>query len=165
MKIPIIYFLWASFMINSLASCQTSGNATQKKTDKLMDCSSNIQQGISGKIIWKEGNLMPGPGSSNTSNRSVQRTMLVYELTNLSQANKDGYFFKDISSKLVTQSTSDKKGCFAINLSPGVYSLFSQEEDGIYANEFDGQGNIFKVEVKKGQVTEVQFIINYKAQY
>lgn len=125
-----------------------------------------IEQGIAGKVIWKSGNQMPSPDAPPSKGRGVERTVYVYELTNGSQAKTiDGVFHTNIQTNLVTQVDTDADGNFAVSLKPGRYSLFTKEEKGLYANLFDGQNNIFPVEVQEGQVTDVEFLINYNASY
>lgn len=125
-----------------------------------------IQQGIAGKVLWQAGNQMPSPDAPPSKGRGVQRTLYVYELTNSNQAKTiDGVFHTNIQTNLVTQVVTDANGNFAVNLEPGRYSLFTKEEKGLYANLFDGQNNIFPVEVQEGQVTNVEFLINYNASY
>jgi len=126
-----------------------------------------IEQGITGKVLWVSGNQMPSPDAPQSSGkRGIQRTIYVYELTNASQATTtDGVFHTNIQTKLVTQVETDANGNFAVSLPPGKYSLFTKEEKGLYANLFDGEMNIFPVEVQRGQVTNVEFLINYKASY
>lgn len=109
---------------------------------------------------------MPSPDAPPSKGRGVQRTLYVYELTNGAQARTiDGVFHTNIQTNLVTQVVTDANGNFAVSLKPGKYSLFSKEEKGLYANLFDGENNIFPVEVKEGQVTDVEFLINYQASY
>jgi hypothetical protein len=38
-------------------------------------------------------------------------------------------------------------------------------EKGLYANQFDGEGNIFPVKVSKDKVSIVVFTIDYQAVY
>ncbi|MFD3001283.1 carboxypeptidase regulatory-like domain-containing protein [Pontibacter toksunensis] len=125
-----------------------------------------IEQGITGRVIEKSGNQMPSPDAPPSKGKGVERTVYVYELTNGSQATTtDGVFHTNIQTNLVTQVNTDADGNFAVSLKPGRYSLFTKEEQGLYANLFDGQNNIFPVEVQEGQVTEVEFVINYNASY
>lgn len=128
---------------------------------------SPISQGIKGQVLWQAGNQMPSPDApASTGKKGVQRTLYIYKLTNASQTTStDGVFYTGIQTNLVTQVVTDAKGNFAVNLAPGQYSLFSKEEQGLYANLFDGKMNIFPVEVQKGQVTTIEFLINYKANY
>ncbi|MHA6246324.1 carboxypeptidase regulatory-like domain-containing protein [Pontibacter sp. CAU 1760] len=125
-----------------------------------------IAQGIAGQVIWKSGNQMPSPDAPPSKGRGVQRTLYIYELTNSTQAHTvNGVFHTNIQTPLVTQVDTDADGKFAVSLKPGKYSLFSKEDKGMYANLFDGEMNINPVEVQEGQVTNVEFLINYTAAY
>ncbi|RIJ37449.1 carboxypeptidase-like regulatory domain-containing protein [Pontibacter oryzae] len=125
-----------------------------------------VEQGITGKVLWVAGNQMPSPDAPPSKGRGVQRTMYVYELTNSSQTTStDGVFHANIQAKLVAQFTTDANGSFSVSLEPGKYSLFSKEEKGFYANQYDGENNVFPIEVQQGQVTNVEFQINYQANY
>ncbi len=110
---------------------------------------------------------MPSPNAPKSSGkRGAQRTLYIYELTKGTQTNTlEGVFHTNIQTNLVTQVVTDANGNFAVGLAPGKYSLFSKEEKGLYANLFDGENNIFPVEVQQGQVTTVEFLINYNASY
>jgi len=110
---------------------------------------------------------MPSPDApASPGKRGVQRTLYIYELTNATQVSTtDGVFHTNIPTKLVKRVVTDADGHFAVRLKPGRYSLFTKEEEGLYANLFDGENNIFPVEVKEGEVIEVEFLINHKAAY
>jgi hypothetical protein len=144
---------------------QTSSQ--QQATSQDKEQNAPIEQGIKGKILWQSGNQMPSPDlPQGSGKRGVQRTVYVYELTNSSQTqSSDGVFHTNIQTNLVTQVVTDADGNFAVSLKPGKYSLFTKEEKGLYANLFDGKMNIFPVEVKKGEVSTVEFLINYQASY
>ncbi|MBC5774385.1 carboxypeptidase regulatory-like domain-containing protein [Pontibacter sp. KCTC 32443] len=126
-----------------------------------------IKQGITSRVLWESGNQMPSPDAPPTeSKRGVQRTVYVYELTNANQVTtQNGVFHTNIQTNLVAQVVTDANGFFSVSLKPGKYSLFTKEEKGLYANLFDGENNIFPVEVKEGQVTTIEFLINYQASY
>ncbi|MCC9136539.1 carboxypeptidase regulatory-like domain-containing protein [Pontibacter silvestris] len=126
-----------------------------------------IAQGITGKVLWVSGNKMPSPDAPQSSGRrGIQRTLYIYELTNSRQVTTiDGVFHIDIQANLVTQVVTDASGNFTVSLKPGRYSLFTKEDKGLYANLFDGENNIFPVKVEEGQVTNVEFLINYNAHY
>ncbi|GAB3824036.1 hypothetical protein GCM10028895_31770 [Pontibacter rugosus] len=139
----------------------------QVQTGQLQEQQAPIKQGVAGRVVMQSGNQMPSPNAPKSSGkRGVQRTVYVYKLTNGNQANtQDGVFHTNIQTNLVTQVVTDANGNFAVNLRPGKYSLFTKEEKGLYANLFDGENNIFPVEVQQGQVTDVEFLINYNASY
>ncbi|WP_026461964.1 hypothetical protein [Adhaeribacter aquaticus] len=132
---------------------------------------SSLSQGIKGNIVVLEGNLMPGlTRKNNTAVSSVAksitpREIYVYELTNLRQVKRNGTFYTNIQTKLVAKVVSTSTGNFQVALPPGKYSLFSKEPDGFFANLFDGESNIFPVEVKAQKVTPVEFKIDYNAVY
>lgn len=142
-------------------------NAETVGEAQLQEQAITIEQGIAGKILWESGNQMPSPDTPrNSGKRGVKRTVFIYELTNGSQATTtEGVFHTNIQTKLVSQVVTDANGFFEIRLEPGTYSIFTKEDQGLYANLFDGQNNIFPVEVKKGEVTTIEFLINYNATY
>ena len=129
-----------------------------------------IKQGILGTVVVREGNLMPAP-SRNGKPQSAQRgkpsnrELLIYELTNLSQVKVNGTFYSEVQTKPVAKVTAGADGIFQVFLKPGRYSVFSQEPQGLFANRFDGDGNIFPVEVVEDRLTLVEFVIDYNASY
>ncbi len=131
-----------------------------------------IGQGISGKVIWLEGNLMPTIKeesdtitSSLTQGKPVERYIAIYKLTHRDQTVQEDGFYKEVGTTLIKKILSDEEGNFGTQLDTGRYSLFVEEPQGLFANRFDGNGNINPVEVKKDKVTEVTLKIDYKAAY
>lgn len=149
------------------AGQEGEAQGTQQEMKAQQGKQMQVKQGIQGQILWEAGNQMPSPDAPpSNGRRGVERTVYVYELTNSSQTtSQDGIFHTNIKTKLVTQVKTDANGKFAVNLKPGRYSLFTKEEQGLYANLFDGEMNIFPVEVKEGEVTTVEFLVNYNAFY
>lgn len=138
----------------------------QAQAKEAQEQQAPVEQGIAGQVLWVSGNQMPSPDAPPSKGRGVQRTLYIYELTNASQANTtDGVFHTNIQTNLVTQVVTDANGNFAVSLKPGRYSLFSKEEKGLFASLYDGEMNINPVEVQEGQVTQVEFLINYQASY
>jgi hypothetical protein len=126
----------------------------------------DIQQGICGSIFWKSGNFMPSPDREMPKAKPVQREILVYELTNISEATLQNGFYTAIVKSKIKSIKSDAEGKFCLDLPEGEYSLFVKEgEKGLYANSFDGQGNIFPVKVNKDKVSIIVFTIDYQAVY
>ena len=144
-----------------------TGAITQPETTQVQQKQAAIKQGITGRILWQAGNQMPSPDAPPTeSKRGVERTVYIYKLTNAEQVTtQDGVFHTNIQTNLVSQVDTDANGYFSVALKPGKYSLFTKEEKGLYANLFDGEMNIFPVEVKEGQVSTIEFLINYQASY
>lgn len=132
------------------------------KNDKI-----SIKQGVRGTVIWKEGNFQPTVGQvPNSQSKPVVRTLVVYQLTNLKQTRGEAPLFSAIKSSKIKKIKSGRDGRFAIDLKPGFYSIFSLETDNkLFANRFDGEGNISPFEVKAGEVKKMDIIIDYKANY
>ena len=126
----------------------------------------DIQQGICGSTVWKSGNLMPSPDCEAVKAKPIQRELLVYELTNISEATSQNGFYTAIVKSKIKSVKSDAQGKFCLDLPEGEYSLFVKEGDkGLYANSFDGKGNIFPVKVSKGKVSIIVFTVDYQAVY
>lgn len=136
-------------------------------------CQENVTQGVAGRVLWIEGNQMPTivdeDNPAQTRQRpeptGVEREVHFYELTPMDQAKGNGVFFSDVQTKLVEKVKTDKEGNFAVSLPVGRYSVFVKEEQGLFANSMDGQGNINPVEVSKDEITPIKLEVNYKAAY
>lgn len=125
-------------------------------------------QGISGVVLWKSGNLMPSPDVTATTSKGspIERDVYIYQLTNQSQTDATKMpFFSKITTKLIVKIKTSKDGKFKIKLPVGYYSLFTKEKDGLYANQFDDSMNIFTVRVSRRQWTDITFLIDYQATY
>lgn len=123
------------------------------------------KQGLNGQVFWVSGNQMPGPEAVLSPNQGAVREILVYELTTLADATQVGPFFRDIKTKLVGTAQSKPDGTFKIKLPIGNYSVFTKERNGLYANLFDGQGNINPVAVRAGQYAWKTITIDYDVAY
>ena len=108
---------------------------------------------------------MPSPGLEPSKGDPVQREVYVCKLTKTSQVTQSNDFFQVPDEIIIKKISSDDKGWFSCELPPGKYSLFTKEEDGLFANIFDGESNINPVTVEKGEITECTITINYKAYY
>jgi len=141
----------------------------------LFGCSlfqkSDAPQGITGRIVWLEGNLMPTIGDKTYSNKAsgipIQRTIWIYNAVKRSDTNTghSPLFYSEVHGKLIRKIKTDKNGFFRIKLNAGKYSVFVQEEAGLFANVFDGEGFINPVTVETGKFTDVVIKVNYKAVY
>ena len=136
-------------------------------------CNENVKQGVAGQVLWIEGNQMPtiidedNPGETRKRPEptGVKREVYIYELTTIGQATSNGPFFSDIQTKLVEKVETNEEGQFAVSLPAGQYSVFVKEDQGLFASQMDGQGNINPIEVKKDELTPVKLEVNYKAAY
>lgn len=123
------------------------------------------KQGLQGQVFWVSGNQMPGPDAVLSPNQGAVREILIYELTNISDATQVGPFFRDIKTKLVASAQSKADGTFKVKLPAGSYSVFTKERNGLYANLFDGKGYINPVTIKIGQYAWRTITIDYDAAY
>jgi len=120
-------------------------------------------QGIRGQVLWLEGNFMPGPDREARRGEPAERTLYIFPALKHAELEQTGTFYKKPKVEPVKVVKSDEEGKFSVTLPPGLYSLLSREEDGLYANLFDGEGRVFPIVVKSGEFTEVIFRIDYKA--
>lgn len=158
--------IWSLSLLLSLWACQAQKNNTSQNANKeAMGCTYNIKEGMAGRVIWREGNWMPAPNAPERKAPGIAREVYIYELTTDAQTEKEGQFYTAIHSRLIAKTRSDANGCFAVQLAPGRYSVFVKEADGWFANRFDGEGHIQPVEVKAGEVSEVELVVDYKAAY
>jgi len=130
----------------------------------------SIKQGIQGRVIWLEGNLMPGivePGDAppQPTGKGIQRNLYIYPLVHRDSATIQNGFYADVQKKLIKKVATDESGFYSIALPPGRYSVLVEEKQGLYAGFFDGQGNLQPVEVKPGQLSKQDIKVDYKAVY
>lgn len=123
------------------------------------------RQGIKGHVYLVRGNQMPSPDEPRSKPSGIKTTLYVFELTNTSQVSQQGSFYKNVSTKLVKEITTDDNGYFKAKLKPGRYSLFVKKGELFYSNIFDDKNNIHPIEVKKGEWTEEDFKADYDAVY
>jgi hypothetical protein len=173
-RLTLIFCIISLF--STLSFAQKPKKKVYKKTKKVkviapkvvepVASNDSINQGICGSIIWKSGNLMPSPDNQVPKPKGVQRELFVYELTNSEQASLQDGFYKAVVTNLVKSVKSDAEGKFCLALPEGKYSLFVKEGDkGLYANQFDGDGNIFPVKITKDNLSMIVFTIDYQANY
>lgn len=123
------------------------------------------QQGITGRVEWLSGNQMPGPGKSPGKPKPIKREIWIYEPVFAHQTKSEGVFFSEITSELITKVKSGCRGRFRVKLPPGEYSLLIKENNGLFANRFDGQNRINCIAVKPGEFTEIAIRVDYEAAY
>ncbi|MBX2843555.1 MAG: carboxypeptidase regulatory-like domain-containing protein [Flammeovirgaceae bacterium] len=152
-------------IIALLLFCFSGCKKSRLKSGSDSQVATEQGQGISGKVLWFEGNLMPGPDKKIPGGKPIEKEILIYELTNRNQTDFDGQFFSNIKTQLISQIKSDEKGQFKISLPIGNFSLFVKEKEGLFANSFDGNGNINPIGVKEGEFTLLTIKIDYKAAY
>jgi hypothetical protein len=127
-------------------------------------------QGIQGQVFWLEGNQMPqmakeGEMIERPAKKGVKRTLKIHELTHINQARLGDALFGDIETPLVIEIETDESGNFSVELPAGKYSIFTVEEAGHFANILDLDSYINPFEVKEGEWTQADILINYQAAY
>lgn len=126
-------------------------------------------QGVTGKITWIEGNQMPTRTVSDEATQTdskgiaVKRIVRVYPLLNIVDVSMENGLIQNLTSSPITDVESDENGTYSLKLSPGRYSVFTVEEGGLFANVFDGQGNVQPLTIMEGQWTTLDIVINHKA--
>lgn len=128
--------------------------------------SKSFKGSLAGTIVLKEGNFMPTIGTpSGSISKFVKRELAIYPITNIKETKAEGMFFSEFKTELLKKINSSKSGHFKMKLRPGKYSVFTVEPQGLFANRFDGNGNINVVEIKSSAVSNMNIIIDYNAAY
>lgn len=156
MKNTLINFLYLLLCVGLAIGCKSPKEKTQ---------------GIHGHIYWVEGNLMPQASEEGTAlteqqlRQGIQRTVKVHSRTHIDQLSIGDYLIGSIQTPEIATFESDPDGSYRIELPIGKYSLFTLEKEGYFANIFDSENYINPVEVKAGEWSKFDIIINYKAVY
>lgn len=126
-----------------------------------------LTQGIEGKVSFKEGNFMPGPGTKPASaEQFVKRKVLIYAVAGHAQAQGNSPLYQKIDTRLVATVQSDSTGAYQCKLAPGTYSVFTEEEGGLLFSSLSNEkGELSPVEVQPGKVSVYNIVINHKAVY
>ncbi len=124
-----------------------------------------VFQGICGMVVVKRGNYMPSPDRPAPKGQPAEREVLIFPLLNLSQvvAGDNGFINSVGQAKPVKIVKSGKNGKFRVTLPVGKYSVLVREPNGLYANLFDDQNNIFPVNVQKNRRSDVRVEISHQA--
>jgi hypothetical protein len=127
-------------------------------------------QGITGTVTWLEGNQMPSISdnedtASKSAAKPIQRTIRFYPLIQFDDLKIENGLYTAVAEKPITEVETDDAGKYSIQLSPGRYSVFVVEEGGLFANIFDGEGNVQPVTVNENEWTLLDIEVNYKAAF
>jgi hypothetical protein len=149
---------------------QTDRDKTEERETGEIKAGKGDTQGIQGRVYWIEGNQMPQIGEKEKSmekpeKEEVKRTLRIHELTHINQASLGDALFGDIETPLIAEVETDNAGRFSVELPPGKYSVFTVEKTGHFANVFDLDSYINPFEVKEGEWTQADILINYEAAY
>jgi hypothetical protein len=125
-----------------------------------------IQQGIAGEVeIW-EGNFMPMTDANSAQNSKTPGAGLrirVHEPVKMSGA-ADATLI-DVPTPLIAETTTDDEGKFFVEVEPGTYSVFVQENGGWYFNGWNGEGIQGAVEVLPGEKASIFIKVTTNATY
>jgi len=123
-------------------------------------------QGISGKVIFKEGNFSPTQELPEEGKVfGIEREIYIYPLTSLKESElAEGDFLKSISTTPIDTIRSLQDGTFKLPLEVGKYSLVINE-GGRFYSKISPDYYLFPVKVEKNKVTEVVFEVDYMARY
>lgn len=137
---------------------------------KAIHMDQDQEQGIIGQLYWMEGNQMPrivedGEEPVTQEKIGIQRTVRIYELTRLDQLEQSNGLFAAPPTTLVAEVTSDESGHFKVGLPPGKYSIFTVEENGLFASIFDQEMNVHPVEISEDEWMIINLTIDYKAYF
>ena len=133
----------------------------------VKDGKPSIKQGVFGRVLWLQGNFMPSPDRpQQNGGKATLRTVYIYQLTKFSETIGESPLFSKINTHLVAKVSTNKEGYFQCKLAPGMYSIFTLEEDGkFFASLSDGDGNVAPLEIKVGEITKYDINVNYKAAF
>ena len=128
--------------------------------------SQGVSQGVSGQVLWFEGDLMPGIDKEPAEGKPIQREIYIYKATTIDQAEvQEGKFYSNIQNELINKTSSDEDGKFIVELEPGTYSVFVKEPQGLFASRFDQSGIINPVTINKNELVSMLIRVDYKAAY
>lgn len=128
--------------------------------------SEGVSQGISGTVLWYEGDLMPGIDKEPVEGKPIERKILIYEVTHPDQADViEPGFYGNLQTRLITVTHSDGEGKFIVALEPGTYSVLVEEPKGLFANTFNEKGEINPVTIHKDELVVLRIRVDYMAAY
>lgn len=141
------------------------GTTYAQKTVRRKTTKPAVFQGICGTVVVKRGNYMPSPDRPTPKGQPAEREVLIFLLLNMSQvdAGDNGFIDSVGPAKPVKTVKSGKNGKFRVTLPVGKYSVLVREPEGLYANLFDDQNNIFPVNVQKNRQSDVKVEISHQA--
>lgn len=145
-----------------VASC----TRPQTAQDTVALAPGRVSQGVTGKVLFKEGEFAPsGEILNNGKVYGVERQILLYELTNIKDVDAaEGDFIKYTSTELIDSAQSDKYGNFSKELPEGKYSVFIKESNRLYSKIGDND-YYMPVTVFKDSSSNIIIEVDYKASY
>lgn len=125
-----------------------------------------ITQGLTGYVYKETGNQMPSPNRAPRKPKGIKCDLYIYQPTTLRQATGGPTSFTGVNTKLITVVHTDSLGHYAVNLSPGRYSVFIRTDEGsFFADESDDKGTLNPVEVIANKLTDRNLTLRSGAVY
>jgi len=172
-----IFLCLTLIALTGLKACEKQGTGPDSKwlnnIDALLDHNREkvtITQGVTGTLVMIEGNCMPiiDPGNSENPclKYPVKRRLHIHEYTLQHETDHaGGGFHFNVETPLIATIQTDNEGFFQIDLAPGKYSIFIEEEDALYANLWHGDGGIQGFEVVQDAVHIIMLEISHSAYF
>lgn len=136
-------------------------------TDTEPACNFDSVEGIAGRVVWREGDWMPGSGGG--SERPLQTTVAAFPVLTEADVTPDAsdpeaYGRFDVGSAVpVSAEVSDADGCFTLPLPTGSYTLMAEDGGAWFCNAFSSDG-LCVVDASGGTVRS-DITIDYRASY
>jgi len=121
---------------------------------------------LKGELKWVTGNQMPGPGRTADAGKPIQRVVLIYPPVQRDDCEYGAHgLFTRVPGEPVATVLSNPEGVFITNLPEGMYSVFTREEEGLFASVSNGEGIMNPISVTSRDTTTISIDINYTAAY
>ena len=136
MRLRLITIFELVFMIFILSSCFSDERINISDILENNDSKITIDQGISGTVIYMEGNFMPvvisGPDDLSLYDFGIsiplQKTVQLYEYAtspDVRYSDTSSVFIDSIGTNMISETTSDAEGFYQLSVSDtGTYSIF-----------------------------------------
>lgn len=154
-----------------ILGCKESENANSVTDETGDQYEITISQGVWGVVKFWEGNHMPGVVGEESSSGTitpVSRNIRIYRSTTQSENETIGLssaFYGNINSELIAIAYSDQNGFYQAELPVGKYSVFTEEDEGLYANIYDTDFVINPVDVENAAVSRLDIDVTYRATF
>lgn len=131
----------------------------------VFHCALSQREGIKGQVFWISGNQLPGPGTLVSPGYGVVREIVIYKAASLQDVVQKDQFFQEVRTELIGRVQSKPDGSFKIKLPPGDYSVFTQEQKGLFANGIDQKGCISCLTINPKKYSWITITVDYEAVY
>lgn len=165
------FILSVLYLALIVSGCNEGEKENTKEHENNESYDVTISQGVWGVVKYWEGDHMPrvaGASNSSGSITPVTRTIRIYKSTTLQEnepTNASDVFYEIINSELIAIVYSDQRGFYEAELPIGKYSVFTEEDEGLYANGTDSEFVINPVTIETDTVSRLNINITYSATF